>query len=131
MLLDAARAMAYVTARAVDAGADMNRIRRMVSQSKKFITESCQKIVHNSMQVMGGIAYTNVFPVERIYRDVRLASIWTGTSEVMSMITAHEWYREYFAQKAKQVTRDSELDAQEASDDEKIYDDDDMWKKGW
>jgi alkylation response protein AidB-like acyl-CoA dehydrogenase len=131
MLLDAARAMAYVTARAVDDGADMNRIRRMVSQSKKFITESCQKVVHNSMQVMGGIAYTNVFPVERIYRDVRLASIWTGTSEVMSMITAHEWYREYFAQKAKLKTRDYELDAQEASDDEKIYDDDDMWKKGW
>jgi hypothetical protein len=47
------------------------------------------------------------------------------------MITAHEWYREYFAQKAKQTTRDSELDAQEASDDEKIYNDDDMWKKGW
>jgi butyryl-CoA dehydrogenase len=131
MLLDAARAMAYVTARAVDAGTDMNRIRRMVSQSKKFITESCQKVVHNSMQVMGGIAYTNVFPVERIYRDVRLASIWTGTSEVMSMITAHEWYREYFAQKAKLKTRDYELDAQEAYDEEKIYDDDDMWKKGW
>jgi len=131
MLLDASRAMAYVTARAVDAGADMNRVRRMVSQSKKFITESCQKVVHNCMQVMGGIAYTNVFPVERIYRDVRLASIWTGTSEVMSMITAHEWYREYFAQKAKAQTRDHEFDAAEASDDEKIYDDEDMWKKGW
>jgi butyryl-CoA dehydrogenase len=49
-----------------------------------------QKVIHNSMQVMGGIGYTNVFPVERIYRDVRLASIWTGTSEVMSMITAHQ-----------------------------------------
>jgi len=131
MLLDAARAMAYVTARAVEAGVDMNRVRRMVSQSKKFITESCQKVVHNSMQVMGGIGYTNVFPVERIYRDVRLASIWTGTSEVMSMITAHEWYCEYFAQKAKLKTRDYELDAQEAYDEEKIYDDDDMWKKGW
>jgi alkylation response protein AidB-like acyl-CoA dehydrogenase len=131
MLLDAARAMAYATARAVDAGADMNRIRRMVSQSKKFITESCQKVVHNSMQVMGGIAYTNVFPIERIYRDVRLASIWTGTSEVMAMITAHEWYREYFMEKAKRKTRDHELDAQESSEDEKIYTDDDMWTKGW
>lgn len=131
MLLDAARAMAYVTSRAVDDGADTGRVRRMVSQSKKFITESCQRVVHNCMQVMGGIAYTNVFPVERIYRDVRLASIWTGTSEVMSMITAHEWYREYFAQKAKAQTRDHELDAAEAHDEEKIYDDEDMWKKGW
>jgi alkylation response protein AidB-like acyl-CoA dehydrogenase len=131
MLLDAARAMAYATARAVDERADMNLIRRMVSQSKKFITESCQKVVHNSMQVMGGIGYTNVFPIERIYRDVRLASIWTGTSEVMAMITAHEWYREYFREKAKQKTRDCEMDAPEASDDEKVYDDEDMWKKGW
>ena len=131
MLLDAARAAAYVTARAVDVNAGMDRIRRMVSQNKKFITESCQKAVHNAMQVMGGIAYTNVFPIERIYRDVRLASIWTGTSEVMAMITAHEWYREYFQEKAKRETRDYEQDAQEASDEEKIYNDDDMWKKGW
>lgn len=122
MLLDAARAMAYVTARAVDEGADMNRVRRMVSESKKFITESCQKAVHNAMQVMGGIGYTNVFPIERIFRDVRLASIWTGTSEVMSMITAHEWYREFFKTKAGRLARDFERDAQEAdADDEKIY----------
>ena len=122
MLLDAARALAYVTARAADEGGDMNRVRRMVSESKKFITESCQKVVHNAMQVMGGIGYTNVFPIERIFRDVRLASIWTGTSEVMSMITAHEWYREFFKTKAGRLARDFERDAQEAdADDEKIY----------
>ena len=122
MLLDAARSLAYTTARAVDAGADMNRIRRMVSESKKFITESCQKAVNNAMQVMGGIGYTNIFPVERIHRDVRLASIWTGTSEVMSMITAHEWYQEYFKTKKKRLARDFEHDAEEAeAADEKIY----------
>jgi alkylation response protein AidB-like acyl-CoA dehydrogenase len=122
MLLDAARAMAYVTARAVDSGVEMNRVRRMVSESKKFITESCQKAVHNAMQVMGGIGYTNVFPIERISRDVRLASIWTGTSEVMSMITAHEWYREFFKTKNERLARDFERDAQEAdAADEIIY----------
>ncbi|MGA2333604.1 MAG: acyl-CoA dehydrogenase family protein [Syntrophales bacterium] len=122
MLLDAARSMAYVTARAVDSGVEMNRVRRMVSESKKFITESCQKAVHNAMQVMGGIGYTNVFPIERISRDVRLASIWTGTSEVMSMITAHEWYREFFKTKTERLARDFERDAQEAdADDEIIY----------
>ncbi len=131
MLLDACRAMAHMTARAVDAGADENLVRRLVSESKKFITESCQKAVHNAMQVMGGIGYTNVFPVERIFRDIRLASIWTGTSEVMSLITAHEWYREYFARKGR-LPRDYEADAAEAhAADEKVYDDEDMWKKGW
>jgi butyryl-CoA dehydrogenase len=123
MLLDAARALGYATARAVDAGVDMNRVRRMVSESKKFITESCQKVVHNSMQVLGGIGYTNVFPVERIFRDIRLATIWTGTSEVMSMIVAHEWYREFLKAKAKgHLARDFEADAAEAhAEDEVIY----------
>ena len=131
MLLDACRAMANMTARAVDAGANENLVRRLVSESKKFITESCQRAVHNAMQVMGGIGYTNVFPVERIFRDIRLASIWTGTSEVMSLITAHEWYREYFARKGR-LPRDYEADAAEAhAADEKVYDDEDMWKKGW
>ncbi len=122
MLLDASRSMGYTTARAVDSGVEIDRIRRLVSESKKFITESCQRIAHIAMQVMGGIGYTNIFPIERIFRDVRLATIWTGTSEVMGMITAHEWYREYFKAKAARLTRDHEADAQEADAlDEKIY----------
>jgi len=122
MLLDAARSIGYTTARAVDEGVDMHEIRRMVSESKKFITEACQKAVHNAMQVVGGIGYTNIFPIERIYRDVRLASIWTGTSEVMSMIVAHEWYREFLMKKAAAQARNYEADAEEAdAADEKIY----------
>jgi len=121
-LLDAARSIGYTTCRAVDSGVEMNRIRRMVSESKKFITESCQKVVHNAMQVVGGIGYTNVFPLERIYRDIRLATIWTGTSEVMSMIIAHEWYRECLKTLASKDIRDFEADAEEAyAEDEKIY----------
>jgi alkylation response protein AidB-like acyl-CoA dehydrogenase len=122
MLLDAARSMGYTTARAVDAGVDMHRIRRLVSESKKFITESCQRVAHIAMQAMGGIGYTNIFPLERIFRDVRLATIWTGTSEVMAMIAAHEWYREYHKGKAAGLTRDHEADAPEAeAQDEKIF----------
>ena len=65
------------------------------------------------MQVAGGIGYTNVFPLERIYRDIRLASIWTGTNEVMSSIVAHEWYRESAAARATDG-RDYAADAPEA-----------------
>jgi butyryl-CoA dehydrogenase len=121
-LLDASRAMVYATARAVDAGVPINRLRRLVSQTKKFVTESCQQAARNAMQVMGGIGYTNVFPVERIVRDLQLASIWTGTNEVMSMITAHEWYGEYAQLKATGAGRDHEMDAQCATDmEEKVY----------
>ncbi len=121
-LLDASRSVIYTTARAVDEQIDEKQIRRMVSQSKKFVTESCQKAVHNAMQVMGGIGYTNIYPVERIFRDLRLASIWTGTNEVMSMIIANEWYKEYWKNKQSGKIRDMELDAAEAqAADEKIF----------
>ncbi|MFV1970162.1 MAG: acyl-CoA dehydrogenase family protein [Acidimicrobiia bacterium] len=123
MLLDAARSMVYTTARAVDAGEDPGQVRRLISETKKFVTESCQTVVHNSMQVMGGIGYTSVFPVERHYRDLRLASIWTGTNEVMSMIVAHEWYAEYAQRHARGTPgRDLEADALDADAlEEKIY----------
>ncbi|THB75952.1 MAG: acyl-CoA dehydrogenase [Desulfobacteraceae bacterium] len=113
-LLDASRAMIYTTARAVDEQIHDKQIRRLVSESKKFVTESCQKAAHNAMQVMGGIGYTNVYPVERIFRDLRLASIWTGTNEVMSMIIANEWYKEYWLNKKAGRIRDMEMDAVEA-----------------
>ncbi|MGV8080812.1 MAG: acyl-CoA dehydrogenase family protein [Syntrophales bacterium] len=122
MLLDASRSLGYATCLAVDNGVERARVRRMISETKRFITENCQKVVHNCMQVVGGIGYTNVYPLERIYRDIRLASIWTGTSEVMSMIVAHEWYREYFKARQAKLTRDIEEDAEEAfAEDEKIY----------
>ncbi|WP_028324746.1 acyl-CoA dehydrogenase family protein [Desulfatirhabdium butyrativorans] len=122
MLLDAARSFVFTTAKAVDAGLPAKATRRMVSETKKFVTESCQKVVHNAMQVMGGIGYTTVFPVERIARDIRLASIWTGSNEVMSTIIAHEWYKEYFGRKSRGDERDYENDAAEAfAEGEKIY----------
>jgi len=121
-LLDASRAMIYTTARAVDERINDKQIRRLVSQAKKFVTESCQKAAHNAMQVMGGIGYTNIYPVERIFRDLRLASIWTGTNEVMSMIIANEWYKEYWNRNQADRIRDMEPDAQEANaKDEKIF----------
>ncbi|MFZ5642034.1 MAG: acyl-CoA dehydrogenase family protein [Bacillota bacterium] len=122
MLLDAARSLVYTTCRAVDSGVETNKTRRLISETKKFVTESCQKAARLSMQVMGGIGYTNVFPVEKIVRDLGLASIWTGTSEVMSMITAHEWYREYMQSERNRAERDYEQDAAEAfAAGEKIY----------
>ncbi len=122
MLLDQARASIYVTARGVDAGLAPNQTRRLVSQTKKFVTESCQQAAHHAMQVMGGIGYTSIYPVERIVRDLRLASIWTGTNEVMSMIVASEWYREYAAAKAAGTERDFEADAAGAEDwEEKVF----------
>lgn len=118
--LDAARALVYAAARTVDAEGSTGRSRRLVSEAKRFATEACWEVVNNAMQVLGGIGYTNVYPVERLLRDSRLNMIWTGTSEVMNLIIQHEYYRELGAGVSGQ--RDIEHDAAEAERvEEKVY----------
>jgi acyl-CoA dehydrogenase len=115
--LDAARSLVYVTARHVDHGLDS---RRMVSEAKKTSTETLWSVINDCMQVMGGIGYTSVYPIERFLRDARLQMIWTGTNEVMNLLIQHEYYKELLEE--KEETRNVELDAMdEAGDEEKVY----------
>lgn len=119
-MLDAARGLVYAAARAVDAGAEPAVCRRMVSEAKKFATETAWAVINNAMQVMGGIGYTRVYPIERLLRDARLAMIWTGTSEIMSLIIQHEYYKELTGYVSDR--RDVEEDAQDADRvEEKVY----------
>ncbi|MGQ9573009.1 MAG: acyl-CoA dehydrogenase family protein [Dehalococcoidia bacterium] len=118
-LLDASRALVDLTARAIDAGDEPARLRRLVSETKKFVTESGWQIINHAMQIMGGIGYTNVYPIERLLRDARLSMIWTGTSEIMNLIIQHEYYRELGL---PWQGRDVEADAPEADQlEEKVY----------
>jgi acyl-CoA dehydrogenase len=118
--LDAARGLVYATARAADEEDDRSLVRRMVSEAKKFGTETAWEVVNNAMQVVGGIGYTDVYPIERALRDSRLGIIWTGTNEVMSLIIQHEYFKQLAKQKAE--IRDFEADAENAdAPDEKIY----------
>ena len=104
--------MMYVTAKAVDSGADPGLCRRLVSEGKgKFVTEQCWDVVNLCIQVMGGIGYTDVYPIEKILRDMRLALIWVSTNEIMSVITQHEWYQERKRELQNNTKRNSELDA--------------------
>jgi len=121
--LDTMRAMAYATAKAADSGkVHAGRVRRMVSETKKFITEGSWDVANNCMQVMGGIGYTNIYPIERIVRDIRLSMIWTGTSEIMQLIIQGEWYKEYHKVLSKEKVRDVEQDAVNAGEEEeKVY----------
>jgi alkylation response protein AidB-like acyl-CoA dehydrogenase len=117
---DAARAIVYIAARAIDAGDNPRRVRRLVSEAKKFATEAAWKIVDHSMQIMGGIGYTNVYPIEKLLRDVRLITIWTGTNEIMNLIIQSEYYKEFLAEEDR--GRDIESDAAESENvEEKVY----------
>jgi acyl-CoA dehydrogenase len=118
--LDAARMLVYGTARAVDAGDDPRRCRRLVSEAKAFATDTAWQVVNYAMQILGGIGYTDVYPIERLLRDTRLIMIWTGTNEVMSLIIEHEYYRELLGVEGR--VRDIEADAAAAErDEEKVY----------
>ncbi|MBN1374635.1 MAG: acyl-CoA/acyl-ACP dehydrogenase [Dehalococcoidia bacterium] len=118
--LDAAGSLVYGAAVAVDNMGSTGYTRRLVSEAKKFGTETAWEVINNAMQVVGGIGYTNVYPIERMLRDARLLIIWTGTSEIMNMIIQHEYYRETLI--SVRQGRDVEDDAMEArAADEKIY----------
>lgn len=118
--LDAARALVRETARIVDSLGNSGYVRRMVSESKKFATETAWSVVNDAMQIMGGIGYTNVYPIERLLRDARLMIIWTGTNEIMNLVIQHEYYRELLA--SAPAARDVEADAPNAeAEGEKVY----------
>ncbi len=119
-LLDAARGLIHATAHAADTDRNALRVRRMVSESKKFATEAAWQVVNHAMQIMGGIGYTDVYPVERLLRDARLIMIWTGTNEIMDLVIQHEYYKELLQRGPG--GRDVEADAAESERaEEKVY----------
>ncbi|NLF10581.1 MAG: acyl-CoA/acyl-ACP dehydrogenase [Anaerolineaceae bacterium] len=118
--LDAARMLVYGAARSIDAGDDPSRCRRLVSEAKKFATETAWQLVNHAMQILGGIGYTNIYPIERLLRDTRLIMIWTGTNEIMDLIIQSEYYKELLGRPG--AVRDVEADAEEAKrEEEKVY----------
>ena len=60
------------------------------SMAKVFTTEAANKACYEAMQIFGGYGYTSDFPIERYTRDVRITSIYEGTSEVQRLIISRE-----------------------------------------
>lgn len=110
--LDAARALVYTAAKAADASDKGLSVdpRRLVSEAKHFATDAGWEIVNIAMQIMGGIGYTQVYPIERLLRDLRLAQIWTGSNEIMKLLVQHEVYK---MMELPLRDRDVEMDAME------------------
>ncbi len=104
--LDAARGLVFRAARVADTGA---WCRKEVSQAKFFATEAGFQAVHEAMQILGGIGYTDIYPIERLYRDARLATIWTGSNEVQRLIVQNEIFSEVLSED-RSLKRDVELD---------------------
>ena len=58
------------------------------AMAKLFASEAAETICRNAIQILGSYGYSSEYPVERLYRDVRLMTIGEGTSEVQRMVIA-------------------------------------------
>ena len=58
------------------------------AMAKLFATEMAERVCSDAIQVHGGYGYVSDFPVERIYRDVRVCQIYEGTSDIQKILIA-------------------------------------------
>ena len=90
--LEAARALLYLAAAKVTAGApDKSRFSAM---AKKLATDNGSEIVDKALQMYGGYGYLKDYPIERFWRDLRVHRILEGTNEVMRMIIGRDLLRQ-------------------------------------
>jgi alkylation response protein AidB-like acyl-CoA dehydrogenase len=61
---------------------------REISQAKLMATQIGVDVADDAIQILGGAGYMQEFPVERAWRDARLARIGAGTDEIMKEIIA-------------------------------------------
>jgi len=89
--LDAAELLALRAAYRKDAGAPFTR---EASVAKVFASEAAYRACHRSVQVFGGYGYIREYPVERHLRDIKVTSIYEGTSEIQRIIIARDLLRQ-------------------------------------
>jgi len=58
------------------------------SIAKFYATEAAMEVVSDALQIFGGYGYTRMYPIEKLFRDIRLFSIYEGTSEIQRLIVA-------------------------------------------
>ncbi len=69
-------------------------VTKEASMAKLFCTELANRVADMALQIHGGVGYMKDCPVERFYRDLRLTTIYEGTSEIQRLIIARELLRE-------------------------------------
>jgi alkylation response protein AidB-like acyl-CoA dehydrogenase len=83
--IEVARQMVHHAAALKDAG---RPCLKEAAMGKLFASEMAERVCSEAIQIHGGYGYVADFPVERIYRDVRVCQIYEGTSDVQKMLIA-------------------------------------------
>lgn len=81
--IEAARQLIWHAASLKDAG---RPCLKEAAMAKLFASEMAERVCSDAIQIHGGYGYLSDFPVERIYRDVRVTQIYEGTSEVQKIL---------------------------------------------
>jgi len=81
--VEAARQLVWHAAALRDAG---EPCLKEASMAKLFATEMAERVCSDAIQIHGGYGYVSDFPVERIYRDVRVCQIYEGTSDIQRLV---------------------------------------------
>ncbi|MEE3952376.1 acyl-CoA dehydrogenase family protein [Peribacillus frigoritolerans] len=90
--IESLRSMTYRVAWMVDQ--KMNVIKE-AAMAKLFGSEVYNRIADKAVQIHGGLGYIKEYPIERYYRDARIATIYEGTSEIQKNIIAGQIHKEY------------------------------------
>lgn len=90
--VEAARLLTYRAAKLKDDGLDF---KFAASMAKYYASEIATKATNEAIQIHGGYGFLKDFPVEKLYRDVKLMTIGEGTSEVQKMIMARKLVEMY------------------------------------
>jgi alkylation response protein AidB-like acyl-CoA dehydrogenase len=111
--LEAARASIEETAARIDAGEGENgALNTEGAIGKYFATESGNAAAEAAIQAHGGYGYTRDYIVEKIKRDVRITTIYEGTSEIMEMTIARDRWQQHLKTRGEFYReRARELDA--------------------
>lgn len=87
MNIDIAREYALAVARRIEAGEKCNK---EASMAKLFASEMAERVCSDALQIHGGNGYMADFPIERIYRDVRVCQIYEGPNEIQRLIISRQ-----------------------------------------
>jgi len=90
--LEAARLLLMSAADLKEKGLPFNK---QASMAKLFASEKANQACYTALQLLGGYGYMREYPLERLARDVRITSIYEGTSEVQRVVISREILKEY------------------------------------
>ncbi len=90
--VETARLLVWKSAWESDSGGDPTI---SASIAKMVATETALEVVNEALQIFGGYGYTRMFPLEKLLRDVRLFTIYEGTSEIQRIVVARHAFEQY------------------------------------